>query len=210
MPDPPRSRPRVAGSSQSLAQGQILTLRIARGVSILGHPMLVMPLVAWLAARANRGDGPSTLALLMGIVGIGLIVFAFSAMQVRAGRWQHVDASAESERRGLNIFLLGLFIVSAALAGWNFGHSPITVALLLAAAIILLALLVAPWCKLSLHVAFGCFAIFVPGSLLIGAGLAILVSVVAWSRLVLGRHNLTDILVGMLAGIAAGVVFHIL
>lgn len=172
--------------------------------------MLVMPLAAWLAARAHHGDGPTTLAVLAGIVVLGLIVFSFSAMQVRAGRWQHVDASATSERRGLNIFLLGLFVAAAALAGWKLGHSPITVALLLAAAIILLALLVAPWCKLSLHVAFGCFAIFVPGSLLIGAGLAILVIVVAWSRLALGRHDLTDILVGMLAGSAAGVVFQIL
>lgn len=172
--------------------------------------MLVMPLAAWLAARANGSDGSSTLIVLAGIVVLGLIVLSFSAIQVRGGRWQHIDASATGERRGLNIFLLGLFVAVAALARWYFGHSPISIALLLAAAIIALALLISPWCKLSLHVAFGCFAIFVPDSLVIGAGLAILIIVVAWSRLILGRHTLADILVGMLAGIAAGVAFQIL
>ena len=207
MPDSPRSRPRVAGFSQSLAPGQISTLRIARGISILGHPMLVMPLAAWLAARANGSDGSLTLIVLSSIVAIGLIVFAFSAMQVRAGRWQHVDASATAERRGLNVFLLGLFVATAALAGWKFGNSPITIALFLVTGIILLALLIAPWCKLSLHVAFGCFAIFVPGSLMIGAGLVLLVIAVAWSLLVLDRHDRSDILAGALAGIAAGIAF---
>lgn len=172
--------------------------------------MLVMPLAAWLAATVNGSDGSSTLVVLSGIVVLGLIVFSFSAIQVRGGRWQHVDASAATERRGLNVFLLGLFVAAAALAGWYFGHSPVTVALLVAAAIILLALLISPWCKLSLHVAFGCFAIFVPGSLALGAGFGVLVLAVAWSRLVLGRHDMADILAGMLAGVAAGIAFIIL
>ncbi len=182
--------------------------RIARVISILGHPMLVMPLAAWLTARANGSDDSAALILLLGIVGIGVVVYSFSAIQVRGGRWQHVDASATSERRGLNVFLLGLFVAAAALAGWYFGYSPVTLALLLAAAIILLALLISPCCKLSLHVAFGCYAIFIPGSLALGVGLAIVVIAVAWSRLVLGRHDLTDILAGMLAGIAAGIAFQ--
>ena len=186
------------------------TLRMASAVSILGHPLLVMPLAAWLAIRAKGSDGNTTLVVLSSIAVIGLIVLSFTAIQVRSGRWQHVDASATTERRGLNLFLIGLFVVAAAAAGWYFGHSPITVALLLAAAIILFALIVSPWCKLSLHVAFGCFAIFVPGSLMIGLGFAIFVLVVAWSRLVLGRHNLADVFVGMLAGIAAGIAFQLL
>ncbi len=172
--------------------------------------MLVMPLAAWLAARTNGSDGSTTLIILANIGILGLIVFAFSALQVRCGRWQHVDASAASERRGLNIFLLGLFVAAAVLAGCYFSHSRVTVALLVAAAIILLALLISPWCKLSLHVAFGCFAIFVPGSPALGAGLAVIVLAVAWSRLVLDRHDLADILVGMLTGMAAGIAFQIL
>ena len=196
--------------SQPLDPGQGTTLRIARLISILGHPMLVMPLAAWLATRAKGSDGPTTLILLSAIVGVGLIVFSFSVIQVRGGRWQHVDASATSERHALNVFLLGLFVATAALAAWYFGSSPATLAVLLAAAIILLALLISPWCKLSLHVAFGCFAMFVPGSLVAGVGLAGLVTAVAWSRLILGRHGRSDILAGTLAGIAAGVLFQTL
>lgn len=210
MPDPFRAGLRKLRSSQPLDTSRSSTVRIARAISIFGHPMLVMPLAAWLAIRASGSDANTTLVVLSSIVVIGLIVLSFSAIQVRSGRWQHVDASVTTERRVLNAFLLGLFVVATMLAGWYFGHSPVTVALLLAAAIILFALVISPWCKLSLHVAFGCFAIFVPESLMIGLGFAIFVLAVAWSRLVLGRHNRADILVGMLAGIAAGITFQLL
>lgn len=172
--------------------------------------MLVMPLAAWLAARASGSGGSSTLMVSAGIVVLGLVVLGYSAIRVRGGDWQHVDASGPIERRGLNIFLLGLFAGAGALAHWQVGYSPMTLALILSAAIILFALLAAGWCKLSLHVAFGSFATFVPGSLAAGSGLAVLVIAVAWSRLILGRHVLSDILAGALAGIVAGVLFQTL
>jgi len=192
----------------SSASSQAALIRLARAVSIFGHPMLVMPLAAWLAARNSRGDGSTTWLVLIAIVALGLVVLAYSASRVRGGHWQHVDASAPDERRGLNLFLLGVFVLAAALAAWHSGNSPITVALLLAAAVILLALLTAACCKLSLHVAFACFAIFVPGSFAAAAGIAILAIAVAWSRLVLGRHDRRDILVGALAGMVAGILFQ--
>lgn len=194
----------------SSATSQAAVIRLARAVSILGHPMLVMPLAAWLTTRNRHGDDATALPVLAAIAVLGLLVLAYSASRVRGGHWQHVDASAPGERRGLNVFLLGLFGLAAALAAWHSGHSPITVALLLAAAVILLALLTAPWCKLSLHVAFACFAIFVPGSLAAAAGMAILAVAVAWSRLALGRHERRDILVGALAGMVAGILFQTL
>lgn len=183
-------------------------MRLARAVSILGHPMLVMPLAACLATRNRHGDDATALPVLAAIAVLGLLVLAYSASRVRGGHWQHVDASAPDERHGLNVFLLGLFVLAATLAAWHTGHSPITVALLLAAAVILLALLTAPWCKLSLHVAFACFAIFVPGSLAAAGGMAILAVAVAWSRLQLGRHDRRDIVVGALAGMVAGILFQ--
>jgi heme/copper-type cytochrome/quinol oxidase subunit 3 len=80
--------------------------------------------------------------------------------------------------------------------------------LLLTAAIVLVALLVAPWCKLSLHVACLAFAALLPGTttgLLVFGGLGV---AVAWSRLALARHDRRDLVVGLLVGLAAGWVFR--
>ena len=187
--------------------GMSTSLRVARAVSILGHPMLVMPLAAWLAIRASDAALRTSVELVGGILLLGACVLAFSAAQVRRGRWMHVDASGEDERRSLNVFLLLLFAAGAIIAWLNQGVSPLCMALALAAAIILVALLISPICKLSLHVAFIAFAAFVPGTLAAGIGIGALGAGVAWSRLRLGRHVPVDLLAGLLAGTAAGIVF---
>ena len=154
-------------------------------------------------------DAAMTSGVLATIVGLGLCVFAFSALQVRRGRWQHVDASVRGERRSLNIFLLVVFVVAAVLVHSQSLAPALSLALLLAAAIILLALILSAWCKLSLHMAFAAFAVFVPDTLPVALGFAVLLVPIAWSRRVLGRHDWLDIAIGLLAGTAAGIVFQL-
>ena len=183
------------------------SLRMARVVSILGHPILVIPLAAWLASRDSGATLRSSLEVIGGILLLGITVLGISAVQVRRGRWRHVDASNTSERRSLNSLLLLLFGGAAALTWFGQGVTPMFLALTLSAAIILFALLAARVCKLSLHVAFIAFAAFIPGTMVAGISIGVLCAGVAWSRLVLGRHVVPDLIAGLLAGVAAGMVF---
>ena len=166
-----------------------------------------MPLAACLAVRSSDANAALAGWILAAIIGLGLFVFAFSVLQVRRGRWQHVDASGHGERRSLNIFLLLVFVVAAVLVRSQSVAPSLSLALLLAAAIILLALMLSAWCKLSLHMAFAAFAVFVPGTLLAAIVFAALLAPIAWSRRVLGRHDWLDIAIGLLVGAAAGIVF---
>jgi membrane-associated phospholipid phosphatase len=181
--------------------------RLARFASILGHPMLVMPLAAWLASRSSGATLHTSLGAVGAVVLLGIVALAYSAAQVRSGRWRHVDASDESERRSLNMFLLLLFTAVAALAWLRQGMSPLAMATTLSATIIVVALMISPFCKLSLHVAFIAFAAFIPGTMAAGIGFGALGAGVAWSRLKLGRHGPLDLAGGLLAGAAAGIVF---
>ncbi len=170
--------------------------------------MLVMPLAALLAARAGGIDSARALAAAAAIGLVGLLVLGFSGLQVRRGRWRHVDASGEDERRGLNAFLLLLFALASVLAWWRLGVSPLPVALMLAAAVVALALLVSGWCKLSLHVAFVSFAALIPGTWTALLAFGLLGGAVAWSRLALHRHGRLDLFAGLLAGVAAGIIYQ--
>jgi membrane-associated phospholipid phosphatase len=73
-----------------------------------------------------------------------------------------------------------------------------------------IAMLTARWCKLSLHMAFVVFAVFL---LLLDApwwaGLAGLcfAGAVAWSRLALRRHVPRDLIAGAAVGALAGIAF---
>lgn len=173
---------------------------LARALSILGHPVVVLPLAAWLAA-----DRDADVRTLAGLGAFGAAVLAWSWWQVRRGRWGHVDASGTTERRSLNLFLIVLFAVGTALA-WRFAPPEVAWAIGLSLPIIALALLGARWCKLSLHVAFATYAALLlwrigPWAVLCGLCVAALL---AWSRLALARHAPRDLVAGALAGTLSG------
>ena len=183
----------------------------ARAVSIVGHPMLVLPLAA-LVLTLVRGQYRTALWMAVGFSAFAALVMGYSSWQVRHGRWSHVDASNTGERRSLNRFLSLSLLVSTGLAA-AFSHSDqLTLGFGLSAAMVLFAQLTARWWKLSLHMAF---AVFAASLLLAGAawwaGLIALafVALVGWSRLTLQRHAPRDLLAGLAVGAAAGFAFAI-
>jgi len=193
----------MGGAQYAASMSQTL----ARAVSILGHPMLVLPLAA-LVLASGRGDGRDTVWLAAIFTLFALLVMTYSVWQVRRGRWRHVDASEHGERRTLNRFLLMALLAAAALAAWR-GPAELAWGLALSAALIAIALLSARWCKLSLHMAFVVFAAALlshQGAAWALAALAF-AAAVAWSRLRLQRHVPRDLLAGALAGALAGWAF---
>src|SRR5687768_6420412 len=89
----------------------------ARAVSISGHPMVVLPLAA-LALTLARGEYRVAVWMGLGFAAFAGMVMAYSGWQVRRGRWSHMDASDQSERKSLNRFLLIALLVSTAPAFW--------------------------------------------------------------------------------------------
>lgn len=171
--------------------------------------MVALPLAA-LALTAARGQYRIALWMALGFTAFAAVVMAYSSWQVRRGRWSHVDASGKNERKSLNRFLLAALLVSTACAAWSGFSAQLTLGLALSAAMVLAALLTSRWCKLSLHMAFVVFAVFL---LLLDApwwaGLAGLcfAGAVAWSRLALQRHVPRDLIAGAAAGAFAGIAF---
>jgi membrane-associated phospholipid phosphatase len=187
----------------------IVTLA-ARTLSVIGHPGLLVP-----AAVAVAASGPEVSPQLLPValataLAVALIVGLYSLWQVRAGRWAHIDASHPRERHQLNLFLAVLLGGAAALL-WALGQ-PRSVALgpLLIGLVVALTHLLRRWLKVSLHAACALFAVAMvwPHPLLTPA-VALLAAGVAWSRLVLGRHTLAEVLLGLLFGAAAGAAFRV-
>lgn len=185
-----------------------MSLPLARALSIFGHPMLVLP-VAVLAIALSQGDARTAAWSALGFGAFAAMVMGYSWWQVRRGRWGHVDASARHERNALNRFLLVALTAGAVLVAWRGGQPLFALGLALSAAMILVAMLTARWCKLSLHLAFVVFA----ACLLRELGTAwmfatlLFASAVAWSRLALHRHTRRDLVAGAVVGSLAGLAF---
>jgi hypothetical protein len=188
----------------------MMRVAVARAVSIAGHPVVLL-LVAALIAASRRGASLRQLWLISGVlVTLGVVVLGFSWLQVRAGRWSHIDASLRNERKSLNVFLGVLCLLSAVLL-WFLTRRPyMSLGLALPGALIVIALLIARWVKVSLHVAFAAFAtaLLWPIKLAVVAGI-LLTAAVVWSRLVLGRHVTADVAAGLLLGVAVGGAYHV-
>lgn len=183
-------------------------LRVARLVSILVHPVVVMAAAAVVAA----GDGPShalrwqALAVVV-VAATGVMVYSMS--KARSGRWVHVDASQRHERAQLNRFAswwLLVLAVGLAMAG---AHTGVVAAIALSGGIVLAGHLLRRWLKSSLHVAFAAFATGIAWPHVPIAGVLLAATVaVAWSRLALHRHVPAELLSGSLLGAAAGAALH--
>lgn len=181
--------------------------QVARWVSILAHPfVMVALLVAVPAMRQSSGKPVQSVLVAALAVVVPMAVLMF--LQVRRGRWSNVDASKPSERPVL--FLVAVAGLVAAL-GWLLVNDPrsfLVRGMLVVAAFLLLAAFLTRWVKLSLHVAFAALtatALSLLGSP-IGYALVAVLPVVFWSRLVLGRHRVPELLVGLMLGVLTGIV----
>ena len=197
MPTPLRAS---AQPGHTMAMGNAL----ARAVSIVGHPAVLMPVAALVAAPAHLRPA----AFAVSVVG-ACVVMAYSLYKARRGAWTHVDASVPTERAQLNVRLaIGLLLAACAL--WLAGlHVGIPLVVGLSGLIAVAAHLFRGVAKLSLHVAFAVLAAFlVWPHAVAAAALALGVVAVAWSRLALRRHVVADVVLGAIVGAVAGGVFR--
>ena len=182
-------------------------MAIARSLSILGHPLVVIPVaVVTLVLHERTSSATLIVSVICGIAGV---VLAFSFWQVRRGQWQHIDASALAERRSLNVFLAIVLFLGAAIAFYQLPGPGLSLGLLLSGLLIVAVMLASPWVKLSLHASFAAFAVLLlwPLKLWYVALASVAAAGICWSRVVLGRHTVVEVLGGSLLGGLFGACF---
>ena len=182
--------------------------QLARAVSILGHPLLVLPCSILLLAVGDGGDVRQLSRLAVGFAAFAVLVMAYSWWQVRRPA---LDAR-RCQRTGRTSFVEPVpaaragHLRTAGVAGRSArpgaGIGPV-------GDDDRRALLTARWWTLSLHVAFAVFAAMLllrAGALAAVLGL-IFAALVAWSRLQLARHARRDLFAGAIAGAGTGLAF---
>ena len=177
-----------------------MTMAIARGVSTIGHPLLVVP-AAVLAVLLYRQTA-SAASILAPVCGICAVAFTFSFWQVRRGRWQHIDASLKAERSSLNLFLASVLLLGAVIGFYRGVDTGLSLGLFLSGVLIVIVMMLSPWTKLSLHAAFAAFAALLlwPLNVWLVALAAGATAGICWSRVMLGRHTVGEVIAGSALG----------
>lgn len=200
----------VPGDHKPSAPVLQMKILLARWVSIVAHPFVMIAVMVVAATMHLRGAGTAlpNLVVVGGFVIVPLSVLMM--LQVRRGRWANVDASNKRERPllyGVGIAGLSALVVYLRVRGAE--------AFLVRGAVTVLVLLLVcaaatRWIKLSLHVAAAALAATTLILLGSSAGwmIAAVVPALFWSRLALGRHTLAELAVGLALGVAAGTAMH--
>jgi len=183
-------------------------VKIARIVSVAGHPFVLLTLTVFIAA-VHRTNPIRALTF-----GGAAVLFTVSPLvfiirrKVSAGKWSDHDISDASERRSFYPIAISIAALSTFLFYLlGFPHGLI-VGMLMSLVIMLAAMLINRRSKISLHMIFAAyFAVALFGvSPWSGTGFLLLAAAVGWSRVALERHTPAQVLSGALLGAAAGIV----
>ena len=176
---------------------------MARWVSVIGHPFVLIPLTTLYAMSRRSGLGAA--AGSAGAVALAAVapVLVLVVIGVRRAAWSDHDVSDREQRRG---FYRALFVVlpAGSIALW-FLQPALRRGVATSWALILASMAANRFVKSSLHVAFAAFcaaSVPMPPAGAVAAGIAVIA--IAWSRLALRRHTLAEVALGALLGAVAG------
>jgi hypothetical protein len=171
------------------------TIALARALSLLGHPFLIVPLTIAALTRSLFWT-----AVIAASTTVPLLVVI--SRKVRRGAWSDFDVSRHEQRAGLYYAGIPLMLLSAILL-YFLDASPALMRGVAAATVMFLAgLLGNRFLKISLHMMVAAFCTVAlartyPWSLL---GTIPFLTSIAWSRRYLDRHTWPEIAVGLIIG----------
>jgi hypothetical protein len=171
------------------------TIALARTLSVLGHPFLLVPLTIAVLTRSLFWT-----AVIAASTTVPLLVII--SRKVRRGAWSDFDVSRHEQRAGLYYAGIPLMALSAILL-YCLGASPSLMRGVAAGTVMFLAgLLGNRFLKISLHMMVAAFCAVAlarayPWSPI---GTIPFLTAIAWSRRFLDRHTWAEIGVGLLLG----------
>lgn len=180
--------------------------RIAQWISRIGHPF-VLPLVALLLVTLHVVPPAQALGIVaLTAATITVPVLIYTRREVRARRWTDYDVSIRTDRYRLYPLILALCGLSG-LAFWLLDGPAFMLHGILAGAVLTFAaMLINLWLKISLHAALAtlCGLVILALNLWIGVGACMFAALICWSRVVLRRHTLLEVVAGALLGGVVG------
>lgn len=199
--------PQVTVLTISKSTGRFDRIKLARFISLLLHPFVVAPLALVLVLYLDSGDFRSALGwaglCAAFVIGPALI---YLHRKLKQQDFSDADVSIREQRHGFYLFGGGCMLICFAVLFWL--EAPqLLIASFTAALVTIMAFAIITrlWTKVSIHTGImaGVTAMVafyaIPLALLLGIGTLF----VAWSRLVLQRHTLRQVVLGGVVGIAS-------
>jgi membrane-associated HD superfamily phosphohydrolase len=183
-------------------------MKLAKSLSFLGHPLLLGTFYVILMSFRNLTNENAWKVSLLTVGIIALPVIIHNIKKLRKGEYTNFDVSDQNQRKGFYPFIISLFSLLTVI--FYLSGFPISVTLNTLNFLVMMLTMgfINLKIKASLH---ACIAFYISISLIsvslwIGMIFFILALGTSWSRLILGRHSLQELAIGMGMGLVFGLI----
>jgi hypothetical protein len=178
-------------------------LKIAKAISFIGHPLLTIPLFVAVMMFAFEDFEKALLNSTLIIGCIFLPLFLRIYVKSKNGTYTNFDVSDRIQRKTLYTFIIPLMVVVTVISFKVNPGSNFSISVFFATILIIISQISNLYIKSSLHVSLNIYlsALILMVDLRIGFAVFLFSGLIAWSRIVLGRHTLKEVAFGSCIGL---------
>ena len=179
---------------------------LAKIVSTAGHPLITIPLFVIVVLFSNNTT-KSALFLTFLIVGcIFVPLISWMYLKSKNGSYTNFDVSDKKQRLSLFVFAIPFLVVVTTILYLTHQSEKTCLSVLFATLLVMVSQLVNYFIKSSLHVSLTLYLAFlaIPLSPGFGFSMIFLSIFIGWSRVVLKRHTIKEVIVGAIIGFTVG------
>ncbi|OJU54313.1 MAG: hypothetical protein BGN96_13370 [Bacteroidales bacterium 45-6] len=182
--------------------------KIAQLVSVVGHPLLTIPLFV-LVVMFSREDKWTAMLVSFLVIGCFFIPVTIRLfIKSRNGSYSNFDVSDRIQRKSLYAFAIPLLAVVAAVLYFTDQSRAICLNVVFALILLVASMAVNFFVKCSLHVSLNVFlaALAYDVNVNLAVGILLFTVLLIWSRITLGRHTVKEVVLGFLLGTLVSIV----
>ena len=181
---------------------------IAKYISFFGHPLLTIPLFVTITMFATEDIGKAALVtfLIVGCIFVPLIAWLY--VKSKNGTTTNFDVSDRKQRKSVFVFILPVLMLVTIILYYTGQSKTVCLSVFFGLVITFVSQLVNLRIKSSLHVSMTIYLAFLimPLNYIAGIVVLLLCVLIGWSRMVLARHTLKEVLWGGGIGLTVGLI----
>lgn len=185
-----------------------MKLKIAKFISIIGHPLLTIPVFVAIVMFVYEDFKKAALIsfLIIGCVCVPVVLRMY--IKSRNQSYTNFNVSDRVQRKSLFTFTLPILIIVTFILFLTKQSTNICLSLMFATILVFISQITNLYVKSSLHVSLNIYLSFIVMTVNFNAGLILFnfTGLTGWSRVVLGSHSLKEVIYGGSLGLIVSLV----
>jgi membrane-associated phospholipid phosphatase len=177
--------------------------KVAGIISIVGHPLLTIPLFVMIVMFGSEVFSKAALNSLLIVGGVFIPLVLWLYVKSKNGTITNFDVSDQSQRKSLFWVAVPLLTIVTVVLFVTHQSRNLCMSVLFALLLVVISQVINLFVKSSLHTSLNIYLSALVFTVDYKMGIAVLLftGLISWSRVKLGRHTVKEVVVGLAIGI---------